>query len=62
MNGRIQLNQDGILYTKIVEDEFADEISLMELRMGSLKRTTLRFKNGPCIGSAASLGRNDHST
>ena len=44
----------GILYAKIVIDEFADEISLMETRMGSSKaRTTTSCKIGPFIGPAA---------
>ena len=44
----------GILYAKIVIDEFPDEISLMETRMGSSKaRTSTSCKNGPCIGPAA---------
>ena len=44
----------GILYAKIVIDEFTDEISLMETRMGSSKaRTTTSCKIGPFIGPAA---------
>ena len=45
----------GILYAKIVIDEIADEISLMETRLGSSKaQTTTSSKKGPFIGSAAS--------
>ena len=45
----------GILYVKIVIDEFADEISLMETRLGSSKaQTTTSTENGPFIGPAAS--------
>ena len=36
-NESAQLNTTGILYAKIVIDEFADEISLMETRLGSSK-------------------------
>ena len=44
----------GILYAKIVIDEFADEISLMETRLGSSKaQTTTSSQNGPFIGPAA---------
>ena len=54
MNESAQLNSNGILHANIKADEFADEISLMETRMGSLKvRTTTRSKIGPCIGPAA---------
>ena len=50
----VQLIPTGILHAFIKPDEFADEISLMETRKGSLKaRTTTRSKIGPCIGSAA---------
>ena len=43
----------GILYARIVIDEFADEISLMETRLGSSKaRTTTSSENGPFIGPA----------
>ena len=45
----------GILYAKIVIDEFTDEISLMETRMGSSKaQTTTSSENGPFIGPAVS--------
>ena len=45
----------GILYAKIVIDEFADEISLMETRLGSSKaQTTTNSENGPFIGPAVS--------
>ena len=45
----------GILYAKIVIDEFADEISLMETRLGSSKaQTTRSSKIGPFIGPAVS--------
>ena len=45
----------GILYAKIVIDEFADEISLIETRLGSSKaRTTTSCKIEPCIGPTAS--------
>ena len=45
----------GILYAKIVIDEFADEISLMEMRLGSSKaQTTTSSENGPFIGPAVS--------
>ena len=47
----VQLNPNGILYAKIRADEIADEISLMETRVGSAKaRTTTSSKIGPCIG------------
>ena len=46
----------GILYAKIVIDEFADEISLMETQLGSSKaQTTTSSENGPFIGPAATL-------
>ena len=45
----------GILYAKIVLDEFADEISLMETQLGSSKaQTTTSSENGPFIGPAVS--------
>ena len=45
----------GILYAKIVIDEFADEISLMETQLGSSKaQTTTNSENGPFIGPAVS--------
>ena len=45
----------GILYAKIVIDEFADEISLMETRLGSSKaQTTTSSENGPFTGPAVS--------
>ena len=45
----------GILYAKIVIDEFADEISLMETQLGSSKaQTTTSSGNGPFIGPAVS--------
>ena len=44
----------GILYAKIVIDEFADEISLMETQLGSPKAQTIsNSENGPFIGPAA---------
>ena len=45
----------GIIYAKIVIDEFADEISLMETRLGSSKaQTTTSSESGPFIGPAVS--------
>ena len=45
----------GILYAKIVIDEFADEISIMETQLGSSKaQTTTSSENGPFIGPAVS--------
>ena len=45
----------GILYSKIVIDEFADKISLMETRLGSSKaQTTTNSENGPFIRPAVS--------
>ena len=45
----------GILYAKIVIDEFADEISLMETQLGSSKaQTTTSSENGPFKGPAVS--------
>ena len=44
----------GILYAKIVIDEFADEISLMETQLGSSKAQTTISENGPFIGPAVS--------
>ena len=45
----------GILSAKIVIDELADEISLMETRLGSSKaQTTTSSENGPFIVPAAS--------
>ena len=45
----------GILYAKIVIDESAGEISLMETRMGPSKaQTTTSSENGPFIGPAVS--------
>ena len=45
----------GILYAKIVIDEFADEISLMETQLGSSKaQITTSSENGPVIGPAVS--------
>ena len=45
----------GILYAKIVIDEFADEISLMETQLVSSKaQTTTSSENGPVIGPAVS--------
>ena len=50
----VQLIPTGILHTKIKAEEFADELSLMETRMSSLKaRTTASSKIGPCLGPAA---------
>ena len=52
-NESAQLNTTGILYAKIVIDEFADEISLMETRLGSSKaQTTTSSESGPFIGPA----------
>ena len=52
----VQLNPTGIQYEKIVIGEISDDLSLMEMRLGSSKaRTTTSYKNGPCIGPAASL-------
>ena len=54
-NESAQLNTTGILYAKIVKDEFADEISLMETRLGSSKaQTTTSSESGPFIGPAVS--------
>ena len=54
-NESAQLNTTGILYAKIVIDEFADEISLMETRLGSSKaQTTTSSESGPFIGPAVS--------
>ena len=45
----------GILYAKIVIDEVADEISLMETQLVSSKaQTTTSSENGPFIGPAVS--------
>ena len=45
----------GILYAKIVIDEFADEISLIQTRLGSSKAQTItNSENGPFIGPAVS--------
>ena len=45
----------GILYAKIVIDEFADEISLMETRLGFSKaQTTTSSESGSFIGPAVS--------
>ena len=45
----------GILYAKMVIDEFADKISLMETQLGSSKaQTTTSSENGPFIGPAVS--------
>ena len=45
----------GILYAKIVIDEFADELSLMETQLGSSKAQTIpNSENGPFIGPAVS--------
>ena len=50
----VQLIPTGTLHASIKADEFADEITLMETRMGSLKaRTATKSKIGPCIRSAA---------
>ena len=52
----VQLNPTDILYAKIVIDEFAAELSLVETRLGSSKaQTTTKLENGLCIGPAASL-------
>ena len=54
-NESAQLNTTGILYAKILIDEFADEISLMETRLGSSKaQTTTSSESGPFIGPAVS--------
>ena len=54
-NESAQLNTTGILYAKIVIDEFADEISLTETRLGSSKaQTTTSSESGPFIGPAVS--------
>ena len=54
-NESAQLNTTGILYAKIVIDKFADEISLMETRLGSSKaQTTTSSESGPFIGPAVS--------
>ena len=54
-NESAQLNTTGILYATIVIDEFADEISLMETRLGSSKaQTTTSSESGPFIGPAVS--------
>ena len=54
MNESAQLNPNDILHAIIKADEFADEILLMETRMGSLKaRTTTSSEIGPCIVLAA---------
>ena len=45
----------GIIYAKTVIDEFADEILLMETRLGSSKaQTTTSSENGPFQGPAVS--------
>ena len=50
----VQLIPTGILEAKNSTDEFAGEISLIKLRMGSSKaRTTTSCKVGPCIERAA---------
>ena len=55
MNESAQLNTNGILYAKIVLDEFPDEISLMETRLSSSKtQTTTNSENGPFIRPAVS--------
>ena len=52
----VQLNPNGILYARIVTDELADEISLIEKLLGSSKaRKTTSFENEPCIRPAASM-------
>ena len=54
-NESAQLNTTGILYAKIVIDEFTGAISLMETPMGSSKaRTLTSSENGPFIGPAVS--------
>ena len=51
----VQLNPTGILYAKIVIDEFADKISLLEIQLGSSKAgTATSCKIEACIGPAAS--------
>ena len=51
----VQLNPTGILYAKIVIDEFADKISPLEIQLGSSKaQTTTSSENGPFIGPAVS--------
>ena len=55
MNESAQLNTNGILYAKIVIDEFPDEKSLMETRLSSSKaQTTTNSENGLFIGPAVS--------
>ena len=55
MNESAQLNTNGILYAKIVIDEFPNKISLMETRLSSSKaQTTTNSENGPFIGPAVS--------
>ena len=57
LHGMVECGQltTGILYAKIVIDEFADEISLMETRLGSSKaQTTTSSESGPFIGPAVS--------
>ena len=57
LHGRVESVRltTGILYAKIVIDEFADAISLMETQLGSSKaKTTTSSENGPLIGPAAS--------
>ena len=50
----VQLIPTGILHADYKANEFADEISLMETQMGSLKvRTATKSKIEPCIGPAA---------
>ena len=57
LHGMVESGQltTGILYAKIVIDEFADEISLMETQLVSSKaQTTTSSENGPFIGPAVS--------
>ena len=57
LHGMVESGQltTGILYAKIVIDEFADELSLMETRLSSSKaQTTKNSENGPFIGPAVS--------
>ena len=52
----VHLNPDDILYAPFLTDEFANKISLRELRMGSsTARTIVTFENGPSNEPAASL-------
>ena len=53
----------GILYAKIVIDEFADEISLMETQLGSPKAQTItKFGKWAFHSAGCIMGRNDDAT